>query len=90
MSFEIECPNCGVRPVWEFHYGGASRPRPAADAGTADWVDFIYHRPNPRGQQTEWWYHRSACKLWFLARRDTGTNEVHATERFAAQENAGG
>ena len=30
--------------------------------------------------QREWWYHRVGCGLWFLAERDTRTNEVLRTE----------
>ena len=26
--------------------------------------------------QREWWYHRSGCRAWFIAERDTRTNEV--------------
>ena len=29
--------------------------------------------------QREWWVHRSGCGAWFLAERDTRTNEVHWT-----------
>jgi sarcosine oxidase delta subunit len=30
--------------------------------------------------QREWWYHRIGCGLWFVAERDTRTNEVLSTE----------
>ena len=30
--------------------------------------------------QREWWYHRFGCEVWFLAERDTRTNEVLKTE----------
>ena len=29
--------------------------------------------------QQEWWLHRSGCGEWFIAERDTRTNEVHWT-----------
>ena len=93
MSFQLDCPNCGARPVWEFHYGGASRKRPeATDQAVTDrqWAEYLYNRPNICGEETEWWYHRSACKLWFLARRDTRTNQVLETRPFVPQEAAGG
>ena len=90
MSFQIPCPNCGVRPVWEFHYGGPSRKRPEGDVTSRHWAEFLYNRPNTCGDQTEWWYHRSACKSWFLARRDTRTNQVFETRPFEPQEAAGG
>ena len=28
------------------------------------------------GVQREWWNHRSGCRAWFIAERDTRTNEV--------------
>lgn len=93
MSFQLDCPNCGVRPVWEFHFAGPSRKRPdPGDAAISErqWAEYLYNRPNTCGQQTEWWYHRSACKTWFLAHRDTRTNEVLETRLFVPQEAVGG
>ena len=89
MSFQITCPNCGVRPVWEFHYGGPARPRPTGELTDRQWAEYLYNRPNVAGEATEWWYHRSACKLWFHVRRDTRNNRVLDTKRFAP-EAAGG
>lgn len=86
MSFQIECPNCGKRPVWEFHYGGPARKRPGDTATERQWAEYLYNRPNTCGEQTEWWIHRSACKLWFIVRRNTLTNQVLETQRFAPQE----
>ena len=39
-------------------------------------TDYVYFRRNVAGVQREWWYHRFGCELWFLAERDTRTNEV--------------
>ena len=83
MSFQIECPNCGQRPVWEYHYGGSVLRRPTQNDSARSWYAYLYDRPNPRGEQTEWWYHRSGCKLWFTARRDTRNNAVLNTQRFS-------
>ena len=92
MSFQLECPNCGCRPVWEFHYGGPTRSRPAADAQVTEreWAEYLYNRPNVAGEQTEWWYHRSACKLWFQAKRNTVNNVVLGTMRAGAAPAEGG
>jgi sarcosine oxidase delta subunit len=30
--------------------------------------------------QREWWQHRFGCEVWFLAERDTRTNEVKGVE----------
>lgn len=39
----------------------------------------MYFKRNVRGIQTEWWYHRFGCELWFLADRDTSNNRVIET-----------
>lgn len=90
MSFQIDCPQCGRRPVGEFHFGGPVRPRPDPAADDRTWTGYLYNRPNLAGDQNEWWYHRAACKLWFVARRDTRTNHVQGARRFEPQEGAGG
>ena len=90
MSFLIDCPNCRSRPGGEFHYGGELRSRPAADADDADWTDYVYNRTNTRGVTFEWWYHRSACKCWFVVERDTRTNRVLSTHRPDAVVEDGG
>jgi heterotetrameric sarcosine oxidase delta subunit len=87
MSFQINCPNCGPRGVWEFHFSGPAgdEARPPQDADAKSWTNFIYNKSNIRGVQTEWWYHRSACKLWFLVERNTATNEVLGSRRYDPQ-----
>ncbi|MGE0608799.1 MAG: sarcosine oxidase subunit delta [Pirellulales bacterium] len=76
MSFQITCPECGLRPVWEFHYGGPVLDPPPADPDEKAWGKYLYDKPNICGQQHEWWCHRSACKTWFTLHRDTRTNKV--------------
>ena len=70
MSFLLTCPNCGTREVTDFGYGGemTSRPRHTPT--------LRYFRRNVAGVQREWWYHRSGCRVWFIAERDTRTNDV--------------
>ncbi len=77
----LDCPNCGPRNVSEFRYGGEVNPRPSDPGATADdaWTDYLYMRANVSDEQTEWWYHRSGCGLWFLAERHTLTNAVRRT-----------
>jgi len=76
MSFLLPCPNCGHRSVYEFRFGGEVRPVPAVDAPLADWQDYRFNRTNAAGVQTEWWFHRSGCRQWLYAVRNTVTNEV--------------
>jgi heterotetrameric sarcosine oxidase delta subunit len=76
MSFLVRCPNCGDRSVYEFRFGGEVKQRPALDASEAVWIDYRYNRENLNGVQKEWWFHRSGCRQWLLATRNTVTNEV--------------
>ena len=80
MSFLLPCPHCGPRPVDEYAYFGEVTRRPAAtDDGPPslrELTDYIYFRDNVAGPQREWWQHRSGCGEWFLAERDTRTNEI--------------
>lgn len=73
--FQIECPNCGNRNANEFRFAGEVLTRPQADDEEA-WAEYLYARENPLGIQNEWIFHRMGCQRWFLARRDTFTNEV--------------
>ncbi|MFN7996257.1 MAG: sarcosine oxidase subunit delta [Bryobacteraceae bacterium] len=79
MSFLVRCPNCGERSVYEFRFGGEVRPRPSIDAPESEWVDYRYNRANVAGIQREWWFHRSGCRQWLQAVRNTVTNEVIET-----------
>jgi heterotetrameric sarcosine oxidase delta subunit len=42
---------------------------------------------NTAGVQTEWWFHRSGCRQWLQAVRNTISNEV--LESFLPPENRG-
>ncbi len=77
----LECPNCGPRNSQEFRYGGEYNPRPKKpmQRNDAEWADYIYMRDNKLGVQKEWWYHRSGCSTWFLAKRHTKSNQVAST-----------
>jgi sarcosine oxidase, subunit delta len=79
VSFSLQCPNCGSRPVAEFRFGGEYHPRPTGDVSDAEWAAHLYSRRNVDGPQEEWWFHRFGCREWFLARRDTRSNEVSGT-----------
>ncbi|MCL4869268.1 MAG: sarcosine oxidase subunit delta [Anaerolineae bacterium] len=77
----IICPNCGRRNAQEFRYGGEVNPRPKQPLEVKDdaWADYLYMRDNRSGVQKEWWYHQAGCQLWFLAERNTQTNELLRT-----------
>jgi sarcosine oxidase subunit delta len=62
--------------VYEFRFGGEVKTRPQPDAPDLQWMDYIYTKANEAGAQKEWWFHRSGCRQWLQALRDTRTNEV--------------
>ena len=76
MSFVLRCPNCGPREVTDFGYGGEVVSRPKARPDLHDLGAYNHFRANVAGVQREWWYHRSGCREWFKAERDTRTNTV--------------
>jgi sarcosine oxidase subunit delta len=78
MSFLLACPHCGPRPVDEYAYFGEVTTRPTAETTLRELTDYVYFRDNVAGVQREWWQHRAGCGEWFLAERDTRTNEVKA------------
>ena len=81
----VTCPNCGDRNATEFHFGGEYHPRPLA-AEAEQWTSYLYMKKNTADRQTEWWFHRSGCGLWFLVERDTSTNQIFKTYRWQPNE----
>ncbi len=84
MSFQITCPNCGV-----LARVGVSlrRPRDDASSGEPDeraWGACPSTSPTSAASSTRR-VHRSACKTWFTAKRDTRTNTVRSTEMYQAE-----
>jgi heterotetrameric sarcosine oxidase delta subunit len=76
VSFVLTCPICGPREVTDFAFGGELSSRPKQPPGFRELCEYNYFRRNVAGVQREWWYHRSGCRTWFQADRDTRTNEV--------------
>jgi heterotetrameric sarcosine oxidase delta subunit len=82
----LTCPNCGPRNASEFRYGGEAHARPNPNATTpGDWMAYVYMRDNPRGPLREWWYHRAGCGQWFIAERDTKTQQIERTYPWTAE-----
>jgi heterotetrameric sarcosine oxidase delta subunit len=65
--------------VTDFGFGGELNPRPKEAPSLRELGEYNYFRKNVAGVQQEWWLHRSGCGEWFIAERDTRTNEVHWT-----------
>jgi heterotetrameric sarcosine oxidase delta subunit len=89
MSYVLTCPNCGPREVTDFGYGGELSARPTGQASFRELNAYNYFRRNRAGIQREWWVHRSGCRAWFIAERDTTTNLVRFTALPEDVETAG-
>jgi heterotetrameric sarcosine oxidase delta subunit len=68
-----------VREVTDFGFGGEVSARPKEAPSFRELNTYNYFRRNVAGVQREWWFHRSGCRAWFVAERDTRTNEVKFT-----------
>jgi len=79
----LNCPLNGPRNISEFAYGGEVREMPAVDASVHEWAAYVFIDRNTRGLVREWWLHLPTS-YWFIAERDTATNEVVRT--YAADE----
>ncbi|WP_298842650.1 sarcosine oxidase subunit delta [uncultured Roseobacter sp.] len=77
----LTCPVCGERDRREFYYkgDGVALNRPAPDAGTEAWDDYVHLRDNPAGVTQDLWQHDGGCGAWILVTRNTVTHEVLAT-----------
>ena len=68
----VTCPNCGLRPVEEFRFGGEIPQTPVSvtDSFERDF-DQVWMFTNAVGVQTERWFHDAGCHRWLTATRDT-------------------
>ena len=78
----LRCPICGDRDRREFYYMGAAvfADRPAPDAGSDAWDDYLHNRDNPAGVTRELWHHGAGCGAWIVVERNVTTHEVISTE----------
>lgn len=77
----LNCPLNGPRNISEFTYGGEYHPMPEPAASDRQaWAEYVFFHDNPAGIVTEWWMH-TASAFWFLADRNTVTDEVLRTYR---------
>ena len=83
----LRCPLNGERNISEFICGGEVRrdPDPGATSD-AEWADHLFLQDNPAGVVREWWFHVPSG-YWFIAERDTVTDEIRAT--YPPDERAG-
>jgi sarcosine oxidase subunit delta len=75
----LVCPLNGARNIAEFTYGGEYHPQPdPQDCDDRSWAEHVFFHENRAGLVVEWWCH-TASAYWFLAERDTRTDEVIRT-----------
>lgn len=75
----LNCPLNGPRGIQEFAYGGEVAPSPdPTSCSDAEWADWLFLQDNRAGVVREWWMH-VASGYWFIAERDTATDEILRT-----------
>ncbi len=75
----LNCPLNGPRNISEFAYGGEVEQHPDPHAcSDAEWTDFVFFENNAAAVVREWWCH-VATAYWFIAERDTTTDEIVRT-----------
>jgi sarcosine oxidase subunit delta len=77
----INCPLNGPRNASEFLWGGEVKEMPEpAISDPAVWSDYVFLQENEAGLVREWWCHLPTA-FWFIAERDTRTDEILRTYR---------
>lgn len=75
----MRCPLNGLRNISEFRHGGEVVPQPdASECSDAEWADYVFMEENRAGVVREWWCH-VASGYWFIAERNTVTDEIERT-----------
>jgi len=81
----MTCPINGARPISEFVCGGDLRSMPnPATADDATWADYVFNRHSIPGVKPEWWCH-TPSNTWFIAERDTRSDQVFCTYLYGAE-----
>ena len=75
----MPCPLNGPRNIQEFICAGPVEPHPDPNRCTdREWTEFAWMEENLAGVVREWWCH-VATSYWFIAERNTVTDEILAT-----------
>ena len=75
----MPCPLNGPRNIQEFICAGPVEPHPDPNRCTdREWTEFVWMEENLAGVVREWWCH-VATSYWFIAERNTVTDEILAT-----------
>ncbi len=75
----LQCPLNGLRNIDEFQSFGPLREKLDPDkASDAEWGLHLFRFDNRKGVVMEWWRHVPS-NVFFIAERDTGSNEIIRT-----------
>ena len=74
----MHCPLNGPRNISEFVWGGDVKPDPQQGCSAAAWAEHLFLEDNLAGEVDEWWLH-APSNTWFIARRNTLTDEILST-----------
>ena len=75
----MNCPLNGPRNISEFVWGGDVKTAPdPATCQDGEWAEYLFLEDNIAGEVDEWWLH-APSNNWFIARRNTLTDEILAT-----------
>ena len=75
----MNCPLNGPRNISEFICGGEVTIEPDPNRCSNEvWADYVFLHDNDAGVVREWWCHVPTA-FWFIAERDTVTDEIHKT-----------
>lgn len=77
------CPLNGPRNISEFVCAGELKPALPATASLQEYARSTYLERNIAGLVYEWWLHVPSG-FWFVAQRDTRTDEIVRTMRYDA------
>lgn len=79
----MTCPINGPRPVSEFIYQGEFKHMPDPElASDEQWANYVFNKSGSAAVKHEWWYH-SPSGVWFIAQRDTATDNILSTFLYA-------
>ncbi len=75
----LTCPLNGPRNISEFVWLGEVKEMPDPDTcPDAEWAEYVFLESNIAGIVDEWWVH-APSNMFFIARRNTLTDEVIET-----------
>jgi sarcosine oxidase, subunit delta len=76
---QLRCPLNGLRNISEFVWLGEVKDMPNPDTcSDREWSEYVFLENNIAGVVEEWWVH-TPSNMFFIAQRNTLTDEVLET-----------